>query len=76
MSTDRNTVRKNYNAESSVTDLQDVNASSSDMADDLVVLVEMPAKHLGRLVHGVFNLDSHTGTLLRLLHNLLTASKT
>ena len=52
------------------THLQHVNARPSDMAEELVLLIEVTAKHLRRLVHGVFDLDGDTTTGLALLDNL------
>jgi hypothetical protein len=51
-------------------DLQDVYALSRYPAVHLILLIEMPAKHLSRLIYRVLDLDGNTAASLRLLYNL------
>jgi hypothetical protein len=51
-------------------DLQDVYALSRYPTVHLVLLIEMPAKHLSRLIYRVLDLDSNAAASLRLLYNL------
>ena len=53
-----------------LTHLQHIYASSRDVADNLILVVEMTSEHLCRLVHGVLNLDGDATACLRLLHHL------
>jgi hypothetical protein len=50
--------------------LEDIYTGPCDVTDDLVLVVEMTAEHLRRLVHGVLDLDSNATTCLRFLHYL------
>jgi hypothetical protein len=51
-------------------DLQDVYALSRYPTVHLVLLIEMPAKHLSRLVYRVLDLDSNAAARLRPLYKL------
>jgi hypothetical protein len=51
-------------------DLQDVYALSRYPTVHLVLLIEMPAKHLSRLIYRVLDLDSNAAASLRLLYKL------
>lgn len=55
--------------------LEDINALPRDETVDLILVVEMSSEHLGRLIHGVFNLHSDTTTSLRLLDKLRADDK-
>lgn len=50
--------------------LQHINALSRDMTVEFVFLIEVTTKHLGRLVHGMFNLNGNSSSSLRFFHNL------
>lgn len=49
---------------------QHINASSGNVAQEFVLFFKVPSKHLGRLIYGMFYLDGHTTSRLRLLNNL------
>ena len=51
-------------------DLQDIYALSRYPTVYLVLLIEMPAKHLSGLIYCVLDLDCNTAASLRLLYNL------
>ena len=51
-------------------DLQDVYTLSRYPTVHLVLLIEMSAKHLGRLIYCMLNLDSNAAAGLRLLYKL------
>jgi hypothetical protein len=51
-------------------DLQDIYALSRYPTVHLVLLIEMPAKHLSRLIYRVLNLNSNAAASLRLLYKL------
>ena len=53
-----------------LTHLQHIDARPSDVAQELVFLVEVATEHLRRLVHSVFDLDGDTTTGLALLDDL------
>ena len=53
------------------TNLQDIDTLARDMAENLVLLVEMVTKHLGRLVHCILNLDGNATSCPRFLHDIL-----
>ena len=50
--------------------LQDIDTLPGDLAVHLVLVIEMPTKHLRGLVNGVFNLHGHTTAGLCLLDDL------
>lgn len=52
------------------TNLEYIDTLPCDVAVDLILLVEMSAEHLGRLVNGVLDLDSDTTSSLRFLDDL------
>jgi len=53
-----------------LTYLQNVDALPGDVAINLVLVVEVPSVHLGRLIHCMFNLHCDTAARLRLLDKL------
>ena len=55
--------------------LQDIDTLPRDVAVNLVLVVEMPTVHLGRLVHCMFNLHRDTTTGLGLLDKLRKEKK-
>ena len=42
--------------------LQDVDALPCDETVNLILVVEVPPEHFGRLIHGMFNLHRNTTT--------------
>lgn len=55
--------------------LEHVNTLPGNMAQQFILLIEMSAKHLCRLVHRVLNLHRDTSTRLGFLDNLLDRSE-
>lgn len=51
-------------------DLQDIYALPRYTTVHLVLLIEMPAKHLSRLIYSMLDLDSDAAASLRLLYKL------
>ena len=56
--------------------LENVNTLPRNMAQQFILLIEMSAKHLRRLVHRVLNLHRDPSARLRFLDNLLDTSET
>lgn len=59
-----------YEDEARKTYLEDIDALSSNVAVDLILLVEVSSEHFRRLIDSMLNLDSNTTTSLCLLHDL------
>lgn len=59
-----------YEDEARKTYLEDIDALSSNVAVDLILLVEVSSEHFRRLIDSMLNLDGHTTTSLCLLHDL------
>lgn len=62
--------QKKRSAHERAANLQDVYALSRYPTVYLVLLIEMPAKHLSRLIYRVLDLDGNATASLRLLYNL------
>lgn len=56
------------------THLENIDTLACDVTEQFVLIVEVPSEHLGRLVDGMFNLDSDSTTSLGFLHSLLKPS--
>jgi len=50
--------------------LEHVDALTADMAQDFILIIEVTAEHLCRLVYGMLNLNCDASTSLRFLHDL------
>lgn len=62
--------QKKRSAHERAANLQDIYALSRYPTVHLVLLIEMPAKHLSRLIYRVLDLDSNAAASLRLLYKL------
>jgi hypothetical protein len=55
--------------------LEHIYTLTSDVTEDLILVIEMPSKHLGRLIHCMFNFHRNAAASLRFLDNLRGASQ-